>query len=115
MSATLIKNLDSAKRYNIVDLVQYSQGQVVSRTLAQGKAHTITLFAFDAGEGLSTHTAPGDALVQILDGEAAITIGDVELVLKAGEVTVMPADIPHAVHAERRFKMMLILVKKPRE
>jgi len=115
MNTKLIRNLESAKPYPIVDLVQYSDGQVVSRTLAQGKAHAITLFAFDAGEGLSTHTAPGDALVQILDGEAAITIGDIDLVLKEGEVVVMPADIPHAVHAKKRFKMLLVLVKKPKE
>lgn len=115
MDATLIRNIEPAKVYRVTDLVQYSEGQVVSRTLAQGKAHTITLFAFDAGEGLSRHTAPGDALVQILDGEAAITIGELDLVLKAGEMVVMPADIPHALHAEKRFKMMLTLIKAPRE
>jgi quercetin dioxygenase-like cupin family protein len=71
----------------------------------------LTLFAFDEGEGLSTHTAPGDAFVQILHGEAAITVGGEKLVVEAGEVVVMPAQIPHALQAEKRFKMLLTVIK----
>ncbi len=108
----LIKNIPFSERVVLVDLIEYSAGQVVSRTLAQTKSLTLTLFAFDEGEGLSTHSAPGDALVQVLDGEALITIGGKEVIARAGEVVVMPMDVPHAVQASKRFKMLLTLIKK---
>jgi quercetin dioxygenase-like cupin family protein len=108
---TLIKNITFAEAHTLVDLVSYSEGTVVSRTLAQTATLTLTVFAFDRGEGLSTHSAPGDALVQVLDGEARITIGGKDVVAKAGEVVVMPANVPHALHAASRFKMLLTLVK----
>ncbi len=108
----LIKNIPFSERVVLVDLIDYSAGEVVSRTLAQTKSISLTLFAFDAGEGLSAHSAPGDALVQVLDGEALITIGGKEVVARTGEVVVMPMDVPHAVHASKRFKMLLTLVKK---
>ncbi len=108
----LIKNIPFSERVALVDLIDYSAGEVVSRTLAQTKSISLTLFAFDEGEGLSTHSAPGDALVQVLDGEALITVGGKEVVAKAGEVVVMPMDVPHAVHASQRFKMLVTLVKK---
>lgn len=107
----LIKNIAFAKPLPLADLVDYQEGRVVSRTFAQNNAMSLTLFAFDAGEGLSTHSASGDAFVQILDGEAAITIGDDPVTVKAGEVVVMPANVPHSVQAEVRFKMLLIVVK----
>ncbi len=108
----LIKNIPFSERVVLVDLIDYSAGEVVSRTLAQTKSLSLTLFAFDEGEGLSAHSAPGDALVQVLDGEALITIGGKEVVARTGEVVVMPMDVPHAVHASKRFKMLLTLVKK---
>lgn len=114
MSETpLIKNIPFAEPQGLVDLVDYQKGRVVSRTFAQNKYMSLTLFAFDEGEGLSTHSASGDAFVQVLDGEALITIGGKELRVKTGEVVVMPASVPHALHAATRFKMLLIVVKSP--
>jgi quercetin dioxygenase-like cupin family protein len=92
------------------ELVQYQDGSVVSRALVQKKTGSITLFAFDQGQGLSEHTAPYDATVQILDGEADITIGGDPFHLKTGESIIMPANIPHALDAKQRFKMMLIMI-----
>jgi quercetin dioxygenase-like cupin family protein len=106
-----LKNITFAEPLTALDLVTYQSGQVVSRTLAQNKVMSLTLFAFDAGEGLSSHTAAGDAFVQILDGEAAITIGEKEVVLGAGQVVAMPAGVPHSLHAEKRFKMLLVVIK----
>jgi len=91
-------------------LVEYQQGQVVSRTLAQGKPLSLTLFAFDKGEEISSHASGGDALVYILDGKAEITIGDEVFNLSKGETIVMPAGIQHALMAEEKFKMLLIVV-----
>ncbi len=91
-------------------LVAYQSGSIVSRMLVYTKAGTITVFAFDAGEGLSEHTAPYDAVLQVLDGEALITIADKEYPMKAGELIIMPAKIPHAVHATAPFKMMLTMI-----
>jgi len=92
------------------NLVAYQDGSVVSRMLAYKKSGTVTLFAFDSGEGLSEHTAPYDALLQVLEGEARVTIEKEEFSLKAGDLIIMPAGIPHAVHAEHRFKMMLTMI-----
>jgi quercetin dioxygenase-like cupin family protein len=92
------------------DLVAYQPGSIVSRMLAYKKSGTITLFAFDEGEGLSEHTAPYDAVLTVLDGEAAVTIAGAEHRLKAGELIIMPASVPHAVHAVTRFKMMLTMI-----
>jgi quercetin dioxygenase-like cupin family protein len=109
-----IKNISFSEPHVLVNLVDYGEGRVVSRTLAQNKGVSITLFAFDVGEGLSTHSAPGDALVQILDGEAEIKIGGEGVIAKAGEVVVMPADVPHSLDARKPFKMLLTVVKKPK-
>jgi quercetin dioxygenase-like cupin family protein len=106
-----IKNVDFAKPQVLVDLVDYQEGRVVSRTFAQSQAYSLTLFAFDQGEGLSTHTAAGDAFVQVLDGEAMINIGGTEMVVSAGEVVAMPANVPHSLHAAKRFKMLLVVFK----
>ena len=92
------------------DLVAYQEGAVVSRTLVFRKAGTITLFAFDAGEGLSEHTAPFDAIVTILEGEAGITIGGKPFRLSEGGMIIMPANRPHALKALSRFKMMLTMI-----
>lgn len=113
-SKVLIKNISFSEPHMLAELVDYGEGRVVSRTLAQNKGVSITLFAFDVGEGLSTHSAPGDALVQILDGEAEIKIGGENVTAKAGEVVVMPADIPHSLDARKQFKMLLTVVKKPK-
>jgi quercetin dioxygenase-like cupin family protein len=107
----VIKNIPFAEPRVLADLVDYQEGRVVSRTFAQTEVMSLTLFAFDRGEGLSTHTAAGDAFVQVLDGAANITIGEQELVLKAGEVVAMPAQIPHSLSAEQRFKMLLVVIK----
>ncbi len=95
----------------LADLVAYQDGAVVSRTVIDKKVGTVTLFAFDQGQGLSEHTAPYDALVYIIDGEAEVTISARPLHLASGEMVIMPADEPHALCAIRRFKMMLIMIR----
>lgn len=93
------------------ELVSYQQGSVVSRTILEKKTGTVTLFAFDEGQGLSEHTAPFDALVLILDGEAEITISGQSHRVDSGEMIIMPANQPHALRATKRFKMLLIMVR----
>jgi quercetin dioxygenase-like cupin family protein len=92
-------------------LLDYQQGSVVSRTIIKNPAGTVTLFAFDQGEGLSEHTAPFDAMVHIVDGAAKITVSGNPYNLKAGDVIVMPRNEPHALHASERFKMLLVMIK----
>jgi quercetin dioxygenase-like cupin family protein len=92
------------------DLIAYQDGSVVSRMIVYKKSGTITLFAFDAGEGLSEHTAPFDAIASIIDGEAEISIETNQYVLKEGQMIIMPANKPHALHAQQRFKMMLTMI-----
>ena len=106
----LIKNLTFSEPQNFAGLVDYEEGRVVSRTFAQNPSLSLTLFAFDKGEGVSTHTAPGDAMVQVLDGEATVNIDGKEMTVCTGEVVVMPADIPHSVTAVKKFKMLLTVV-----
>ncbi len=95
----------------LVELVDYQEGSIVSRTLIDKSAGTLTLFAFDKVQGLSEHTAPFDALVYLLDGEVEVTISGKPLQLKQGEMVIMPADQPHALKAINRFKMMLVMIK----
>jgi quercetin dioxygenase-like cupin family protein len=95
---------------NPKDLIAYQEGSVVSRMIVYKKSGTITLFAFDAGEGLSEHTAPFDAIATIIDGEAEISIEKTQYLLKEGQMIIMPANTPHALHAEKRFKMMLTMI-----
>ena len=95
----------------LVDLVNYQEGSVVSRTVIKKKTGTVTLFAFDKGEGLSEHTAPFDALVCILDGKAEITISGESVTVENGEMIVMPANKTHALKALERFKMLLVMIK----
>ena len=92
-------------------MVGYQEGAVVSRTLLKRAGGTITLFAFDAGQGLSEHTAPFDAVAQILEGEAEITIAGTPLTVAAGELVLMPANQPHALSARTRFKMLLTMMR----
>jgi quercetin dioxygenase-like cupin family protein len=108
----LIKNITFSEPHVLLDLVDYETGRIISRTFAQNDALSLTLFAFDQGEGLSTHAASGDAMVQVLDGEALLSIGGKKVKVKAGEVVVMPADVPHSVDAIKPFKMLLTVVKK---
>ncbi len=100
-----------AVAHRLEHAVDYADGSIVSRTLLKSKAGTITLFAFDSGQELSEHSAPFDAFVQVLDGEAVLTIGGKPITARAGETVVMPADIPHAVSAETRFKMLLTMIR----
>lgn len=109
----MIKNIEFAKALNMESLVNYQQGQVVSRTLAQGKNVSLTLFAFDRGEEISSHSSGGDAMVYLLDGEAEITIGEEVFDVKKGETIVMPAGVPHALMAKEQFKMLLVVIFKP--
>jgi quercetin dioxygenase-like cupin family protein len=95
----------------LAGLLDYQEGAVVSRTIIDKRTGTVTLFAFDEGEGLSEHTAPFDALVYVLDGEAAITVSGKESRVTAGEMLIMPANQPHALRAVKRFKMLLVMVR----
>ncbi len=97
--------------FSIKDTVHYSDGSIVSKTIIKKPAGTITLFAFDAGEELSEHTAPYDALVQVFDGAAEITIGGKAHSVSANQSIILPATIPHAVKAKEKFKMMLTMIK----
>jgi len=95
----------------LADLVSYQPGAVVSRTIIEKKVGTVTLFSFHKGQGLSEHTAPFDAMVCILDGEAEITIAGTGYHVKKGEMIIMPANEPHALKAVENFKMMLIMIR----
>lgn len=106
----ILKNIDFEKALELGSLVQYHEGQVVSRTLVQNKNVSITLFSFDKDEEISSHSSNGDALVLVLEGEAEITIGDNKHLVKGGQTIVMPAKVPHALFAKERFKMFLVVV-----
>ena len=95
----------------LAGMVGYQQGSVVSRTIMDQKSGTVTLFAFDEGQGLSEHTAPFNAMVYVMDGKVRVTIGGKPFDLSAGDAIVMPADQPHALQATSRFKMMLIMIR----
>ncbi|PVX26674.1 MAG: cupin domain-containing protein [Candidatus Bathyarchaeum sp.] len=96
----------------LVDLIDYQQGSVVSRTIVDKPAGTVTLFTFDVGQGLSEHTAPFDALVYNLEGEVEVTISGKSVLVKKGELLVMPANKPHALKATKRFKMLLTMIRQ---
>ena len=95
----------------MTDLIAYQEGSVVSRTLIDKKIGTLTVFAFGAGQGLSEHTVPYDAFVQILDGEAEVTISGTPHQLEAGQMIIMPAGKPHSLKAVRKFKMLLVMIR----
>ena len=105
-----MKNIDKAVVLTLKEQVAYQPGQVVSKTLAQNDAVSVTLFAFDKDEEISTHESGGDALVLCLDGEGRITVDGVEHILHEGESILMPARHPHAVFGQERFKMLLVVV-----
>lgn len=105
------KNNLAAQASDLASLIDYQEGSVVSRTLIDKDTGTVTLFAFDAGQGLSEHTAPYDAMVYAIDGTVEVTITGKPVVLRPREMTVMPANQPHALAAKTRFKMLLIMIK----
>ena len=104
---TGLKNISKAEVLTLKDEVAYQKGQVVSKTLAQNNALSVTLFAFDKGEEISTHAAGGDAMVTVLEGKGRFTVGGEVFYVEEGETLIMPKDIPHAVYGEERFKMQL--------
>lgn len=103
----MYKNIEKQTKLQLKDLVAYQEGQVVSKTLIQNEAVSMTVFSFDKGEEISTHAAGGDAMVTVLEGTGRFTVGGQVFVLNEGETLVMPKDIPHAVYGEERFKMQL--------
>lgn len=105
-----IKNMEFEKVLTLADEVSYQPGQIVSKTLAQNKALSLTLFAFDKDEEISTHKSEGDAMVLVLDGTGQVTIDGTNYTLNAGESIIMPAGKPHAVYALEKFKMFLVVV-----
>jgi quercetin dioxygenase-like cupin family protein len=100
-----------AQAINLTEIIGYQTGSVVSRTIIDKESGTVTLFAFDAGQGLSEHTAPYDAFVYILDGEVDVRISGKSVPLKKGEITIMPANEPHSLTALTRFKMLLTMIR----
>lgn len=105
-----IKNIEHEKVQKLADLVSAEKGQVVSKTLAQNKAVSITVFAFSKGEEIATHDSTGDAMVSVLEGVGEFTVGGVKHTVKAGESLVMPAAVPHSVYAPENFKWLLTVV-----
>lgn len=105
----MYKNIEKQAKLQLKDLVEYQAGQVVSKTLVQNDAVSMTLFSFDKGEEISTHAAAGDAMVTVLEGTGKFTVGDDIFILNQGETLIMPKDIPHAVYGEERFKMQLVV------
>ena len=103
--------IEPARVVRLAEHVQYADGSIVSRALVQKPVGSITLFAFDAGQGLNEHTAPYDAYVQILDGEGELVIGGQVVNVKSGEAILMPANVPHALNARQRFKMLLTMIR----
>ena len=103
--------IETSKIFVPVESIEYADGSVVSKTILKSPAGNITLFAFDKGEGLAEHNTPHEALVQLLDGEAEITIGGTLYNLHAGQSVILPSNTPHSLKANERFKMMLIMIK----
>lgn len=103
----MYKYIEKETKLHLADLVEYCPGQVVSKTLVQNELVSMTIFSFDKGEEISSHSAGGDAMVTVLDGTGKFTVGGVEYVLEAGETLIMPKGIPHAVFGLKRFKMLL--------
>ncbi len=102
-------------KMNLHDAIAYADDAVVSRTIIKKPAGTITLFAFDKGQGLSEHTAPFDAQVHIIDGSAVVYINSEKHLVVRDEIIILPANIPHALEAKERFKMLLTMIKSPSE
>ncbi len=105
----MYKNINKKEVLELKNLVEYQEGQVVSKTLVQNALVSVTIFSFDKGEEISTHAAGGDAMVTVLEGKGKFTIGGDEFYLEAGQTIIMPKDIPHSVYGEEKFKMMLVV------
>ena len=105
------KGIAMADVQTLTELIAYQDSAVVSKTLLDKGIGTITLFAFDEGQGLSEHTAPFDAYVQVVDGEGEITISGAKFALQAGQMIIMPANQPHSVKAVKKFKMLLVMIR----
>ena len=121
MNSFKVKNVAAEKKIlqdclgqarELEKLVDYSDDSIVSKTILDKPAGSITLFAFDKGQGLSEHTSPYDATVQVLDGSAEIAINNKPVNVRSGQIIIMPANVPHCLKAEQRFKMMLIMIRK---
>lgn len=109
----MMKNIPYCETVKLRDMVEYGSGQVISKILAQNENMNVTLFAFEKGEGLSTHKSDGDAFVTVLDGKGKFTIDGIEHLVGEGKSIVMPAGHPHAVDAVKKFKMMLVVIFPP--
>ena len=105
----MYKNIEKEKILELKNMVEYQEGQVVSKTLVQNELVSVTIFSFDKGEEISTHAAGGDAMVTVLEGKGKFTIGGKEYFLEEGQTIIMPKDIPHSVYGEERFKMLLVV------
>lgn len=103
----MYKNIEKQVPMKLKDLVEYHEGQIVSKTLVQNEQLSMTIFSFDKGEEISTHASGGDAMVTVLEGTGKFTVGGEVLILNEGETLIMPKDVPHAVYGEERFKMQL--------
>lgn len=106
-----MEGTNTGKIISVQDTIAYHDGSVVSKTLIDKGIGTITLFAFDQGQGLSEHTAPFDAFIQVVEGEAEVTISGVKHTLHAGQMIIMPANEPHALRAVQKFKMLLVMIR----
>ena len=109
MEKIMYKNIEKQVKLQLKDLVDYQDGQVVSKTLVQNEQVSMTIFSFDKGEEISTHAAGGDAMVTVLEGTGRFTVNGEVFILNAGETLIMPKDIPHAVYGEEKFKMQLVV------
>ena len=105
----MYKNIEKEKILDLKKMVEYQEGQVVSKTLVQNELVSVTIFSFDKDEEISTHAAGGDAMVTVLEGKGKFTIGGKEYILEAGQTIIMPKDIPHSVFGEEKFKMILVV------
>ncbi len=105
----MYKNIDKKKVLKLKEMVEYQGGQVVSKTLVQNELVSVTIFSFDKGEEISTHSSGGDAMVTVLDGKGKFTIGGDIYFLEEGQSIIMPKDIPHSVYGEEKFKMLLVV------
>lgn len=105
------KIFNTAEVYSLVNMIEYSEGSTVSKIITRNEKGNLTLFAFDKGQNLSEHSAPFDAIVQVIEGQGTIIIDKKEHAVSAGQLIIMPANIPHAVEANEKFKMLLIMIK----
>ncbi len=106
------KHVQDSEVFGVTGLVEYGEGAVVSRTIIKKSIGTVTLFAFDEGQDLSEHSAPYDALVNVVDGEGVVIIDGIEKLVSAGQLVLMPANIPHSVRADKKFKMILTMIRE---